>query len=453
MKNVLLFAFLMIFSIAFIERSFSDDSFQTNIDATVVHIGIDGPIGPGVSSFVVGAINESQSRDIAAILLTLNTPGGLDSSMREIIQAILDSSKPVVCFVAPSGARAASAGTYILMACHIAAMSHGTTIGAATPVSLGGITPPQGEEPEKGKKRHPDMTDKVMSDSSAYMRGLAELRGRPVDWAERFVSEAASVSDSEALKHGIIEYQSASPRTLLMAINGHKVMVKGIPWILSTATSEIDKAEPTWRDNFLAAITDPNIAYILLLMGIYGLMFEFSNPGLILPGVIGGISLILALYALQLMPVNYAGLALICLGLALITAEAFVPSFGVLGIGGIVAFVLGSIMLLDMDVPGFQISPRLIGGLAAVTSAIALILITMAVRAWRRPAISGPEGMIGSIGTVLDWDSDTGHIHTHGEVWAATSKENFAKGEKVQVMTRNGLVLNVEPQIDEGEIK
>ena len=372
--------------------------------------------------------------------------------MREIIQAILDSSKPVVCFVAPSGARAASAGTYILMACHIAAMSHGTTIGAATPVSLGGITPPQGEEPEKGKKRHPDMTDKVMSDSSAYMRGLAEMRGRPVDWAERFVSEAASVSDSEALKYGIIEYQSASTRTLLTAIDGHQVTVKGTPWIVSTATSEIDKATPTWRDDFLAAITDPNIAYILLLLGIYGLMFEFSNPGLILPGVIGGISLILALYALQLMPVNYAGLALILLGLALITAEAFVPSFGVLGIGGIAAFVLGSIMLLDMDVPGFQISPRLIGGLAAVTSAIALILITMAVRAWRRPAISGPEGMIGSIGTVLDWDGGIGHIQTHGEVWAATSKESLAKGTKVQVMTRNGLILDVEPQTDDGEI-
>lgn len=451
MKKVLLFVFLMAVSVAFTPRSHGDDPTQAITNAPVIHISIDGPIGPGVSSFVVGAISEAQGRDIAGILLTLNTPGGLDSSMREIIQAILDSSKPVICFVAPSGARAASAGTYILMACHIAAMSHGTTIGAATPVSLGGITPPQGEEPEEGKKRHPDMTDKVMSDSSAYMRGLAELRNRPIDWADRFVTEAVSVSDSEAFKHGIIEYQTASTRTLLTAIDGHQVTVKGIPWILSTVTSEIDKATPTWRDDFLAAITDPNIAYILLLMGIYGLMFEFSNPGLILPGVIGGISLILALYALQLMPVNYAGLALICLGLALITAEAFVPSFGVLGIGGIVAFVLGSIMLLDMDVPGFQISPRLIGGLAAVTSAIALILITMAVRAWRRPAISGAEGMIGSVGTVLDWDSDTGHIHTHGEVWAATSKENLTKGEKVQVMTRNGLVLNVEPQIDEGE--
>lgn len=453
MNKIFLFAFFIALFIASTIRSQGDDPTQAIANAPVVHISIDGPIGPGVSSFVVGAISEAQARDIAAILLTLNTPGGLDSSMREIIQAILDSSKPVVCFVAPSGARAASAGTYILMACHIAAMSHGTTIGAATPVSLGGVTPPQGEEPEEGKKRHPDMTDKVMSDSSAYMRGLAEMQGRPIDWAERFVTEAASVSGSEALKHGIIEYQSASTRTLLAAIDGHQVTVKGTPWTISTATSEIDKATPTWRDDFLAAITDPNIAYILLLMGIYGLIFEFSNPGLILPGVIGGISLILALYALQLMPVNYAGLALICLGLALITAEAFVPSFGVLGIGGIAAFVLGSIMLLDMDIPGFKISPRLIGGLAAVTSAIALILITMAVRAWRRPAISGPEGMIGSIGTVLDWDSGFGHIQTHGEIWAATSKENFAKGTKVQVMTRNGLILDVEPQADDGEIK
>lgn len=453
MKKVLLFAFFMTVSIAFIAMARSDAPVQANADATVVHISIDGPIGPGVSSFVTGAIKESQSRDIAAILLTLNTPGGLDSSMREIIQAILDSSKPVICFVAPSGSRAASAGTYILMACHVAAMSHSTTIGAATPVSIGGGVPPQGEQPEEGKKRHPDMADKVMSDSSAFMRSLAEMRNRPVDWADRFVSEATSVSDSEALKHGIIEYQTASMRTLLTAIDGHKVMVKGSAWTLSTATSEIDKAEPTWRDDFLATITDPNIAYILLLIGIYGLMFEFSNPGLILPGVMGGVALILALYALQLMPVNYAGLALILLGLALITAEAFVPSFGVLGIGGIVAFVLGSIMLLDMDIPGFQISPRLIGGLAVVTSAIALTLITLAVRAWRRPAISGSEGMIGSIGTVLDWNSGMGHIHTHGEAWAATSKEKLIKGAKVQVVTRSGLVLGVEPQTDDGEQK
>lgn len=420
--------------------------------APVIQITIDGPIGPGVSSFVAGAIEASEGRDIAAILLTLDTPGGLDSSMREIIQAILESNTPVVCYVAPSGARAASAGTYILMACHIAAMSPGTTIGAATPVTIGGGSPGGGQQNE-GEQRRPDMGDKVLNDSSAYMRGLAEMRNRPVDWADRFVREAASVSDSEALEHGIIEYQAASVRALLTAIDGREVTVKGTVWTLDTATSEIARAEPTWRDEFLAVITDPNIAYILLLLGIYGLIFEFANPGFILPGVVGAVSLILALYALQALPVNYAGLALLLLGLALITAEAFVPSFGVLGIGGIAAFVIGSIMLLDTDVPGFEVSPQLIGSVAAVTSALALLFITMAVRAWRRPAVSGSEGMIGISGTVLDWQERAGHVQTHGEVWAATSAEPLKKGIEVRVTARNGLILEVESQPRDGEQK
>ena len=443
MKKTLMFLILMAFCFVPVRAA---------ITAPVVQISIDGPIGPGVSSFVAGAIEASEGRDIAAILLTLDTPGGLDSSMREIIQAILDSNTPVICYVAPSGARAASAGTYILMACHIAAMSPGTTIGAATPVTIGGGSPGGGQQDE-GEQRHPDMGDKVLNDSSAYMRGLAEMRNRPVDWADRFVREAASVSDSEALEHGIIEYQAASVRALLTAIDGREVTVRGTVWTLNTAASEIARAEPTWRDEFLAVITDPNIAYILLLLGIYGLIFEFANPGFILPGVVGAVSLILALYALQALPVNYAGLALLLLGLALITAEAFVPSFGVLGIGGIAAFVIGSIMLLDTDVPGFEVSPQLIGSIAAVTSVLALLFITMAVRAWRRPAVSGSEGMIGISGTVLDWREHSGHVRTHGEVWAATSAEPLKKGIEVRVTARNGLILEVESQPRDGEQK
>ena len=418
--------------------------------APVVQISIDGPIGPGVASFVTGAIEDAQGRDVGAILLRLDTPGGLDSSMREIIQQILDSSKPVVCFVSPSGARAASAGTYILMACHVAAMAEGTTIGAATPVAIGGGSPPQDDQkdPAKGK---PGMSEKILNDSAAYMRGLAEMRGRPVDWAERFVREAVSVSDAEALKHGVIDYQADSVRALLTAIDGREVKVKERLLTLNTAQSEVIRAEPSWRDDFLAAISDPNIAYILLLIGIYGLVFEFSNPGFILPGIVGATSLILAMYALQLLPVNYAGLALLLLGLGLITAEAFLPSFGILGIGGIVTFVFGSIMLFDTDIPGFQVSRNLIGGLAAFSSMLALFFITFAVRAWRRPAISGGEGMIGAPGVVLDWRGSAGRIRTHGEVWTATSRGKLHKGAEVRVTARDGLTLEVEPQPSEGE--
>lgn len=444
------------------------------VAAPVVQITIDGPIGPGVSSFVVRAIEASQDREVSAILLTMDTPGGLDTSMREIIQAILDSSKPVICYVAPSGARAASAGTYILMACHIAAMAHGTTIGAATPVSIGGGAPSPGggqPQPQKEQKpasepdqksddqprqktgqksgKKPGMSEKILNDSAAYMRGLAEMRNRPVDWAERFVREAASVSDSEALKYGIIDYREASIRHLLKAVDGKKIEVKGTVWTLDTDNSEIVRVLPTWRDNFLAAISNPNIAYILLLIGIYGLIFEFSNPGFVLPGIVGAASLIMALYALQMLPVNYAGLALLVLGLALITAEAFIPSFGILGIGGIVTFVFGSIMLFDTDLPGFQVSRYLIGGLATISSMLALMFITMAVRAWRRPAVSGSEGMIGIPGTILDWHQGAGHVATHGEVWSAVSPDNLRKGAQVRVMARDGLVLEVEP--DDGE--
>ncbi len=444
MKKNLLFAYILVFLFSIVRGA---------VAAPVTQIGIDGPIGPGVSSFVVRAINESQHRDVSAILLTLDTPGGLDSSMREIIQAILDSDKPVICFVAPSGARAASAGTYILMACHIAAMAPGTTIGAATPVAIGGGTLPQGEEKGQGEKSHPGLSDKILSDSSAYMRALAKLRNRPLDWADRFVREAASVSDSEALDYGIIDYRAVSARALLAATHDREVKVKDMVWKLDTAVSDIVQMDPTWRDEFLAAISDPNIAYILLLVGIYGLIFEFSNPGLILPAVVGATSLIIALYALQLLPVNYAGLALLVLGLSLITAEAFIPSFGILGIGGIVSFVFGSIMLFDTDIPGFQVSPRLIGGLAAVSSFLALLFITMAVRAWRRPAVSGAEGMIGAPGIVLDWHKGKGNIRTHSEVWAAIGAENLTKGTEVWVKDRDGLILEVETEPSDGEKK
>lgn len=421
---------------------------RTAVAAPVAQIEIKGPIGPGVSSFVSEGIKDAQSGNYAAILLIMDTPGGLDSSMREIIQAVLDSRVPVIGYVAPSGARAASAGTYILMACHIAAMAPGTTIGAATPIAIGGSAPgpskPSGSEDSSDAEKRPGLEDKIISDSAAYMRALAKMRGRPVDWAEKFVREAASVSDSEALDNGIIEFTAASARDLLIQIDGRVVTIDGKDWVLETMESDVIVVQPTWRDDFLAFITNPNIAYLLLLVGIYGFIFEFSNPGLIVPGIVGGVALILGLYALHLLPVNYAGLALIGLGLALITTEAFLPSFGVLGIGGIIAFVLGSILLFDTDIPGFQVSGYLIGAVALVSSALALLFMAMAVRAWRRPVVIGVGDMSGITGTVIDWKGQEGHVQTHGEVWMAKSALPLAKGEKVRVKGREGLLLEVE---------
>lgn len=418
------------------------------VAAPVVQIDINGPIGPGVASYVTEAIEEAQGSDSAAILLVMDTPGGLDSSMREIIQAILDSRIPVIGYVAPSGARAASAGTYILMACHIAAMAPGTTIGAATPIAIGGGMPgsdqPSGTDDGSGRQEHPDLQDKIVSDSAAYMRALAEMRGRPADKVEKFVTDAISISDSEALAEGIIEITAPSARALLMQIDGRVVRVEDREWTLETVNSDVKQMQPTWRDDFLAFITNPNIAYLLLLIGIYGLIFEFSNPGLILPGVTGAIALVLGLYALHLLPVNYAGLALLVIGLALIVAEAFAPSFGVLGISGVIAFVLGSVLLLDTDVPGFQVSKYLIGSVALVTSAIAFLFMTLAVRAWRRPVVSGAEAMLGLEGHVLDWRGLEGHVRTHGEVWAARSGTPLKKDEIVHVTGIVGLVLQVD---------
>jgi len=285
------------------------------------------------------------------------------------------------------------------------------------------------------------------------MRALAEMRGRPVDAVERFVTRAESVSDSEAIKQGIVEITAPNVRALLAQTDGRTVTVAGQSVTLQTAQSDVEEVEPGWRDNFLAFITDPNIAYLLLLIGIYGLIFEFSNPGMVAPGIAGAMALILALYALHLLPVNYAGLALIALGLALMVAEAFVPSFGALGIGGIIAFVVGSILLLDTDIPGFQVSPYLIGTVALASSAVVLFFMTMAVRAWRRPVVSGAEGMLGRNGVVLDWKGNAGTIRTRGEIWAARSDKPLKKAKNVRVVSREGLVLVVEPAPEEGEAK
>ena len=408
-------------------------------------VDIKGPIGPAVDGFVERAFEEARLRQASMIILRIDTPGGLDSSTRDIIKTILASDRPVVGYVAPSGARAASAGAYILVACHVAAMAPGTNVGSATPIQLGrlptGDRPPGGEQEDEAEQ--PTLEDKVINDARAYMRGLAELRGRPVEVAERFVSQASNLTAGEAMDQGLIDLTASTVREVLVAIDGRTVTIDGEPVALDTSTIDVEPFEQEWRDRFLAFITNPNIAYLLLMIGVYGLIIEFSNPGLLVPGIVGVTALVLGLYALQLLPVNYAGLALIALGIGLMVAEALVPAFGALGIGGIVCFVLGSIMLIDVDVPGFRLSPVLVGTVSLTTAALFFIVLSLAVRAWRRPVVSGTQAMIGTTGRVVRWKAGQGHVMAHGEIWSATGAARLSVGEKVEIEGVDGLTLRV----------
>ncbi len=426
---------------------------------------IKGPIGPAASDYLHRGLQQAQEQNAALVVFRIDTPGGLDSSTREIIQNILASPIPVVSYVAPSGARAASAGTYIVLASHVAAMAPGTNLGAATPIQLGGPTPPfpipgrnapapQGEaEPQQDRQTgeaapapSPTMADKLVNDAAAYIRSLAQMRGRNADWAERAVREAASLSAAEALEEGVVDLVAADLGDLLMQIDGRAVTVLGERRQLDTAGLEVRSVEPDWRTRLLAIITNPNVAYILMLIGIYGIILEFYSPGLLLPGVTGAISLLLALYAFHVLPINYAGLALLLLGVALMVSEAFVPSFGVLGLGGAAAFVIGSVMLLDTDVPGYGISWKLIGSIAVVSSAVFLAVILLLMRARRRAVVSGPEEMIGSTGRVVEWSGHEGRVRVHGEVWRARAAKPLKAGGRVRVSSIENLTLLVESE-------
>ncbi|WP_286829415.1 MULTISPECIES: NfeD family protein [Kordiimonas] len=411
-------------------------------DALVIEI--DGPIGPAMADHVQRGMEEAAKRDADVIIIRIDTPGGLVSSTREIIKTILASDRPVVGYVAPSGARAASAGAYILLACHVAVMAPGTNVGSATPVMMGGApgSPPAGDGTE-GAEDHPDMMDKVLNDARAYMRSLAEMRGRPAGPAEKFVSEADNLTASEALERGVIDLVATDMRDMMRKIDGREIKVAEAPLVLATDHLTVETLERTWREEFLAFITNPNIAYLLLMVGIYGLIIEFSNPGLAAPGIAGGVCLIIGLYALQLLPVNYAGLALMALGLALMVAEAFVPTFGALGIGGVASFVIGSIMLIDSDLPEFRLSPVLIGTVSLLTAGLFLFVLTFAVRAWRRPAVSGNDALVGEMAEVLSWRGGTGTVRAHGEVWSARGPENAAPGDKLTVHAIKGLTLDL----------
>lgn len=411
---------------------------------------IDGVIGPAASEYFHRGLSEAQEAEAQLIILQMDTPGGLDTSMRAIIKEILGAKIPVVVYIAPDGARAASAGTYIVYASHVAAMAPATNLGAATPVSLGGIPGmPSEENKEKEKENEKAPRDamerKAINDARAYLRSLAQLRGRNAEWAERAVASAESLSANEALQQGVVEIVAKDLPDLLAQLNGREISLQGQKIILKTADIKIRPFEPGWKILLLGWLSNPNIAYILLILGIYGIIYEFSNPGVVFPGVVGAIFLILALYGLHMLPLNYTGLALVILGVALMVAEAFVPSFGALGIGGVGAFLMGSLILIDTEIEGLRISFSLILSLTLLTAVVLIGLIGMAIRARRRKIVSGAEELIGAGGEVLEDFVGTGQILLHGEIWQANCDRPLKKGQKVIVNSRNGLVVSVHP--------
>jgi len=420
-----------------------------------VFITIDGAIGPATKDYFIRSLRKAEQRHARLFIVQLNTPGGLDTSMRDMIQAILASPMPVVSYVTPSGARAASAGTYILYASHIAAMTPATNLGAATPIQIGGISSPEQPTPENDKDKNTPsklptdgkstLARKATNDAVAYIQGLAELRGRNREWAEKAVREAASLSANDALKQRVVDMIATDMSDLLKQLDGRTVKTQHGEIQLHTQGMVLESIEPDWRNQLLSIITDPNVAYIFMLIGIYGLIFEFSNPGAVVPGIVGAICLLLALFAFQALPINYAGFALILLGVIFMVAEAFAPSFGALGIGGVVAFVIGSVILIDTDVPGFDISVMLIGSVAFVSSILFTLVLMMAFKSRRRPVVSGQEQLIGAIGEAIQDFDQQGHVFVHSERWNAISNTPVSKGQKLKVVKVDGLNLFVEP--------
>ncbi len=413
-------------------------------------LDIDGAIGPAIADYVTREIKAAAPGEDGLIILRMNTPGGLDSSMRQIDTAILASLVAVATFVAPSGARAASAGTYIAYASAIAAMAPGTNIGAATPIQLGGNPLKSGGGADR-KAQAPSgapadaETRKMVNDAVAYIRSLAAVNGRNADWAEEAVRSAASLPAAEALKLHVVDVVAADVPDLLRQIDGRTVTVAGKPARLATATLHVVAAPPDWRTELLALVTDPNVAFILMLIGVYGLILEFFNPGAVAPGLVGSISLVVALYALALLPINYAGAALVLIGIGLMIAEAHIGAFGAIGVGGIAAFVIGALMMFPSNEPGLALSGTVLTGAAIGSAALFLLALAALFRSRKRPIVSGGEALIGALGKTVSWQGTEGRVRVAGEIWRARAEAPLADGAGVKVVGRDGLVLIVRP--------
>ncbi|MER8883529.1 nodulation protein NfeD [Mesorhizobium sp. M0816] len=417
----------------------------------VLRVEIDGAIGPASARQLEEALAVAADRNAQALILQMDTPGGLVTSMREMIAGILASPVPVIGYVAPAGGHAASAGTYILYATHLAAMAPGTNLGAATPIEMGGPLPSfpggknDGPEADKDKKNAPAgdaMIAKATNDAVALIRSLAELRGRNAEWGEKAVREAASLSAGAALQQHVIDFVARDTTELLQLADGRTVEIAGKKEALATKGLPVETLEPGWLIQLLAVITDPNIAVILMLVGVYGLVFEFTSPGAVAPGVIGTICLLLGLYALNLLPISYAGLALMLLGIIFLVVEALNPTV-VLGLGGVAAFLLGAAMLLRIEGPGFEMSWAVIGTAAVLTLGLALLTGSYLWAARKNVPRVGAQAMQGLPAEVLDWQGSEGHVLARGERWRAKADEPLAVGDSVEVADVRDLVLTI----------
>ncbi len=431
--------------------------FSPVIAANIVELDVKDGIGVATADYVISGIEYAEETGAELIIINMDTPGGLVKPMRDIVQAILGSSVPIATYVTPAGARADSAGTYILLASHVAAMNPTTVMGAATPVSLsGGDATPAPPNPGGGAAPEPDddaeapaagtaMERKILNDSVSYIRGLAERHGRNADWAESAVTDAATLTASEALEQNVIDFIAEDRDELLQLLDGYEVEISGETVALTTSGATVENYEANWRIKLLGAISNPEIVLLLGLIGVYGLMYEGWNPGAIVPGVVGVICLLLAAYALQVLPVNYAGLALIIIGIALMIGEAYAPSFGALGLGGIAAFVFGAVMMFDSGVPGFGISIAFVLGLAIVFAALIIWMLGFIVKLRRRGAVSGAESIVGGVGTVMEDFTGEGRVWLEGEAWHAHSSIPINKDQTVIVRSMDGLIIDVEP--------
>ncbi len=412
-----------------------------------VVLDVNGIIGPAMADYIVREIRTVAPSGTGLVILRMNTPGGLDTSMRQIISAILASPVPVATYVAPSGARAASAGTYIAYASAIAAMAPGTNIGAATPVQLGGSLLPGGSDQNSKTKSGTTAdteTRKIINDAIAYIRGLATLNNRNADWAADAVRSAVSVPASEALSLHVIDAVATDVPDLLRQIDGKIVTVNGKPERLATAGLSIVDVPQDWRTELLGLITNPDVAFILMLIGIYGLILEFFNPGAIAPGLVGTISLLIALYALAFIPINYAGVALVIVGIGLMLAEIHIGAFGTLGVGGIGAFVIGALLMFPARGTGFTLSWGVVIGAALGSAALILLALATLLRSRKRPVVTGSEALIGAEGEAVSWDGDEGRVRVQGEIWRARAGAPLAAGKRIKVVKRDGLILCVE---------